>query len=86
MHSGTFHAIVTLCQPTRREPRSSDPFALRRLACGISTSSTPRPVDPAEVADALWYDGNRRIHHADDAMARIPAERLIRHLERAGLS
>jgi hypothetical protein len=34
-----------------------------------------RPADPAEVADtlahALLYDGNRRVHHADDAMARI---------------
>ena len=47
-----------------------------------------RPADPADVADALAYalryDGRRRVHHADDAMARITAERLIRHLERAG--
>ena len=46
------------------------------------------PADPADVADALAYalryDGRRRVHHADDAMARITAERLIRHLERAG--
>jgi len=48
-----------------------------------------RPADPADVADALAYalryDGKRRVHHADDAMARITAEYLIRHLERAGL-
>jgi hypothetical protein len=47
-----------------------------------------RPVDSAEVADALayalLYDGKRRVHHADDVMARITAERLIRHLERSG--
>ena len=47
-----------------------------------------RPADPADVADALAYalryDGRRRVYHADDAMARITAERLIRHLERAG--
>ena len=47
-----------------------------------------RPADPAEVADALAYalryDGKRRVYHADDAMARITAERLIRHLEQAG--
>ena len=47
-----------------------------------------RPADPADVADALAYalryDGKRRVYHADDAMARITAERLIRHLERAG--
>ena len=46
------------------------------------------PADPADVADALAYalryDGKRRVYHADDAMARITAERLIRHLERAG--
>jgi hypothetical protein len=33
---------------------------------------------------ALLYDGKRRVHHADDAMARITAERLIQHLERCG--
>jgi transketolase len=47
-----------------------------------------RPADPVEVADALayalLYDGKRCVHHADDAMARITAERLIRHLEQAG--
>jgi hypothetical protein len=30
------------------------------------------------------YDENRRVHHADDAMARIVAEDLIRHLTRCG--
>ena len=37
--------------------------------------------DLAEVADALAYalryDGNRRVYHADEVMARITAERLI---------
>jgi len=33
---------------------------------------------------ALRYDGNWRVHHANDAMARITAERLIQHLERSG--
>ena len=54
----------------------------------MTTDSPLRPADPADVADALAYalryDGRRRVHHADDAMARITAERLIRHLERAG--
>ena len=54
----------------------------------MSTETPLRPADPAEVADALAYalryDGKRHVHHADDAMARITAERLIRHLERAG--
>jgi hypothetical protein len=47
-----------------------------------------RPADPAEVADALAYalryDGNRRVFHADDFLARITAEHLVRHLAQAG--
>ncbi len=47
-----------------------------------------RPATPAEIADslsvALRYDGRRRVHHADDAMARITADRLVAHLARSG--
>jgi hypothetical protein len=47
-----------------------------------------RPATAAEIADslsfALRYDGRRRVHHADDAMARITADRLVAHLERSG--
>ncbi len=47
-----------------------------------------RPATPEEIADTLSYglryDGRKRVHHADEAMARITAERLVRHLERAG--
>ena len=47
-----------------------------------------RPATAAEIAEslsfALRYDGRRRVHHADEAMARITAERLVRHLERSG--
>jgi hypothetical protein len=47
-----------------------------------------RPATPEEIADslsfALRYDGRRRVHHADEAMARITAERLVQHLERSG--
>ena len=54
----------------------------------MTNSSPLRPADSTEVADALAYalryDGSRRVHHADDAMARITADRLIRHLEQAG--
>jgi hypothetical protein len=36
----------------------------------MTDASTFRPADSAEVADALAYalryDGNRRVHHADD--------------------
>jgi len=54
----------------------------------MTDASTFRPADSAEVADALAYalryDGNRRVHHADDVMARIAAEYLIRRLTRSG--
>lgn len=47
-----------------------------------------RPALPDEIADALAfalrYDGRKRVHHADDLMARIAAERLVKHLERSG--
>jgi hypothetical protein len=46
------------------------------------------PATADEVADtlsfALRYEGRKRVHHADDVMARITAERLVRHLERSG--
>ncbi|MGH7122638.1 MAG: hypothetical protein ACREFP_27210 [Acetobacteraceae bacterium] len=33
---------------------------------------------------ALRFEGRKRVHHADEVMARITAERLIQHLERSG--
>ncbi|MXP65637.1 hypothetical protein E0493_20005 [Roseomonas sp. M0104] len=46
------------------------------------------PASAEEIAEslsyALRYDGRKRVHHADEAMARITAERLVRHLERCG--
>jgi hypothetical protein len=33
---------------------------------------------------ALRFDGKKRVRHADDAMARITAERLVAHLELSG--
>jgi hypothetical protein len=47
-----------------------------------------RPATPDEIADtlsfALRYLGRKRVHHADDMMARITAERLVQHLEASG--
>jgi hypothetical protein len=46
------------------------------------------PADPHDLADAvafaLRFDGRRRVHQADEYMAAIAAERVVRHLERAG--
>lgn len=47
-----------------------------------------RTATPDELAEtlafALQYDGRRRVHHAEDMMARITADRLVAHLEAAG--
>ena len=47
-----------------------------------------RPASPEEIEQslsfALRFDGRRRVHHADDAMARITAERLVAHLRKSG--
>ena len=46
------------------------------------------PATTAELREtlsfALRFEGRKRVHHADDMMANITAERLIRHLERSG--
>ncbi len=47
-----------------------------------------RPATAQEIEEslsfALRYAGRKRVHHADDAMARITAERLVQHLELSG--
>ena len=47
-----------------------------------------RPADPADLADtlafALKFSGRKRVHDADAFMARMVADRLVRHLERCG--
>ena len=47
-----------------------------------------RPATAQEIQEslsfALRYAGRRRVHHADDMMARITAERLVQHLEQSG--
>jgi hypothetical protein len=49
-----------------------------------------RPVTEAELIEslafALRYEGRKRVHHADDMMARITAERLVRHLRGSGFA
>ena len=45
-----------------------------------------RAATPDEIEDtlafALRFEGRERVHHVDDVMARITAERLMKHLER----
>ena len=46
------------------------------------------PATPEEIREslsfALRYEGRRRVHHADEVMARVTAERLLAHLARSG--
>jgi hypothetical protein len=47
-----------------------------------------RPAHPEEIADALAhalrFDGRRAVRQGAELMARITAEHLVRHLDRAG--
>jgi hypothetical protein len=70
-------------------------FAICSIALGTSgdlmsgeEKATLRPANAQEIAEslsfALRFDGRKRARHADEAMARITAERLVKHLERSG--
>jgi hypothetical protein len=52
----------------------------------MSDADKLAPADPRDLADAfaLRFDGRKRVHNADEYMAAIAAERVVRHLERAG--
>jgi len=72
--------------------------ALIFSSCSVLSASIPfaMPVDPAslrlatpdEIANtlsfALRFDGRERVHQGDEMMARIVADRLIKHLELSG--
>ena len=47
---------------------------------------TPASTDDVKdaLAFALRFDGRKRTHSGDELMARITAERLVKHLERSG--
>ena len=48
-----------------------------------------RPATDEEIEEALAFalrfDGRKRVHHGDEFMARITAERLLGHLEPLGV-
>jgi hypothetical protein len=54
----------------------------------MTDTATLQPATPDEITQALSFalrcDGRKRVHHADDAMARITDDRLVRHIERSG--
>ncbi len=54
----------------------------------MSDTDRLRAATPDEIAQTLSFalrcEGRKRVHHADDVMARITADWLVRHLERSG--
>jgi len=58
------------------------------MLTAMSEETRLRPATPDEIQDALAFalrfQGRKRVHHADNMMAQITAERLVEHLERSG--
>jgi hypothetical protein len=64
-------------------------FHVMRLRFIMTDAPAPlRPASADEIVDALAfslrYDGRKRVRDAEDAMARITAQRLVRHLQQSG--
>jgi hypothetical protein len=57
---------------------------MNSMASTLMTAAPSADEIAATLSFALCYEGKKRVHHADDAMARITADRLVRHLERPG--
>ncbi len=55
---------------------------------GSDPADNLTPADPSDLAEsigfALRFEGRKRKHDAAEYMAAIAAERVVRHLERAG--
>jgi hypothetical protein len=55
---------------------------------GDEEKAALRPASAQEIQEslsfALRFEGHKWVRHADEAMARITAERLVQHLERSG--
>jgi hypothetical protein len=65
-------------------PHVLDRFQDHHYHAGMTDPAPPRPASADEIVDALSfalrYNGRKRVHDAADAMARVTAERLVRHL------
>jgi hypothetical protein len=71
----------------------TDRAAVRRPHHARGVCSPVRPLETCPVTRdeltrslsfALRFNGRKRLHDADEIMARITAERLVEHLERSG--
>jgi hypothetical protein len=47
------------------------------------TPASPDDLEQA-LAFALRFDGRKRVHHGDEFMAKLTAQRLVEHLQRSG--
>ena len=69
-------------------PHVLDKFQDDHYHAGMADMAPPRPASADEIVAALsfalQYEGRKRVHDAADAMARITAERLVRHLQQSG--
>ncbi len=71
-------------------PANANTMTIYKRARLMTDTPTPpqRPATEDELIEslafALRYEGRKRVHHADDMMARITAERLVRHLRGSG--
>ena len=65
-----------------------DTFDIPEYPTGMPDEPKLSPATPEDLVNALSFalrfEGRRRVHHADDSMARITADRLVKHLEQSG--
>jgi hypothetical protein len=76
------------CKASLTVRRVLDVFLRTLYRLGMTDASSLRPATPNEIATALSfalrYRDRKRVFDADDAMARITADRLVQHLEASG--
>jgi hypothetical protein len=63
-------------------------FSFVRYRPAMPDDEKLSPADPSDIAGsiafALQFSGRKRVHDSDTYMAAIVANRIVRHLERAG--
>jgi hypothetical protein len=54
------------------------------IACKSSLRRAPAEEISDAISFALRYDSRKRVHDEAEALARITADRLVRHLQQSG--
>ena len=83
------HAVPRIREVERRPPATHVLVLFPSCWHHWPMSEPPlRPATAEEIGEslsfALRYEARRRVHTADEAMARITAERLVEHLRLSG--